>query len=624
MYVRNLAGEEFPAQITHTLDSELNSNSVITATIQPTKTNLAFLQDITEMWELVDDSGTVYKVIYFKKKGSGKLLQVDMKAIPLFFDDMNRQRIYERYDQSFTAAAYFTLVFQDSGYGFQLHGTFEAQRFEGAGEGSTRLEMFKKGLERYRAEFEIIGYVVHLKHLIGNDTAFRYEHRLNASNISQEVDASELYTYARGYGDYGDGDGGEDWQNAKLFREYTSPIADLIGKRDAPPIKNGNITIVETMDQQLRTLVDDSLKISVTADIHDLRKQNYPIAQVNLGDRTYLIDRRIQFDEQVRIVRKVETRNWKGELIALELTFGTPGIVRRHQSNLDSARDAITDFLNGKTKLPFTSLDAAVQAATKALQSAQTELNFENGILAVDPTNPNFVTLFNSAGIGVSTNGGVTFDDAITGQGVNTNLLTAGSINTGNIQIIGENDFFFWDGDGLQAINPNDVTKYVRLNSQGLYIAKGAISIERPDGYVTVDNGMSTFDVNIQGASPSFTSGSVSIENRYFKTSATVAADCDFFSYEHKARFLKVIVNYKTDAFGGRVTVSLERGSNAAGNVEVLASATTTQYQNEVGATLTVDLGVPTGERGSFYLRIKTNDSAFPAYARIGRRWLEG
>src|SRR5690606_23955674 len=125
--------------------------------------------------------------------------------------------------------------------------------------------------------FEVIGKTVHLKTLIGNDTQFRYEHKLNASNIVQEIDANELWTYARGYGDYGDGDGGEDWQNAKLIREYTSPLSSLIGKRDAPPIKNGNITTVEFMDEQLRLLVDESLKISATADIHDLRKQNYPI-----------------------------------------------------------------------------------------------------------------------------------------------------------------------------------------------------------------------------------------------------------------------------------------------------------------------------------------------------------
>lgn len=622
MYVRNLAGEEFPAQLTRTVDSELNSNSILTATIQPTDINLAFLQDISEMWGLVDDEGTAFKLIYFKKKGLGHQMQIDLKAIPLFFDDMNVQRIYERYDQSFTAAAYFTLVFQDSGYQFQLHDSFDAQRFEGAGEGSTRLEMFKKGIERYKAEFELIGETVHLRTLIGNDTAFRYEYRLNASNIAQEVDANELWTYARGYGDYGDGDGGEDWQNAQLVREYTSPIAELIGRRDAPPIKNGNITTVETMDAQLQTLVDDSLKISVTADIHDLRKQGYPIAQVNLGDRTYLIDRRIEFDEQVRIVRKVETRSWKGELIGLSLTFGTPGIVRRYQSQLESSREAITDFLSGKTKLPFSSLDAAVQAATKALQSAQTELNFENGILAVDPDNPNFVTIFNSAGIGVSTNGGVTFDQAITGQGINTDLLTAGSINTGNISIIGENDFFYWDGNALEAINPNDVTKYVRLNSQGLYIAKGALTIERPDGYVVMNDGLLQNDFSLQPTNPEFRNKqTVDEQGVYWATSENSPQNCAAYFFAHKSRFLQVqcVLHDLGSGLGSRMSID-EIGGSLLGQATRynLTDATATPFP----VIISIDLGVPTGEQRGIYIRLNTNTGG-QARGRIQKIWLE-
>lgn len=622
MHVQNLAGEEFPAQITYTLDAELNSNSVMTATIQPTKVNQAFLADIREMWSIVDDDGTHFIPVHFKKKGLGQHLQVDIKAVPKFFDDMNAQRIYERYDQSFTAAAYFTLTFQDSGYNFQLHGTFEAQRFEGAGEGSTRLEMFKNGLNRYRAEFEIIGETVHLKALIGNDTEFRYEHKLNASNITQELDANELWTYARGYGDYGDGDGGEDWQNAQLVREYTSPVASLIGRRDAPPIKNGNITTVDTMDAQLRTLVDESLKISVTAGIHDLRKQGYPIAQTTLGDRVFLIDHRIDFDEEVRIVRKVETWNWKGELIALDLTFGTPGIVRRHQSSLESQRDAITEFLEGKRKIPFTSLDAAVQAATKALQSAQTELTFENGILAVDPDNPNFVTIYNSAGIGVSTNGGATFDNAITGAGINTNLLTAGSINTGNISIVGENEFFYWDGTGIHAINPNDVSQYVRITSGGIYIAKGAVTIEREDGYIVMNNGLLQNDFSLQPTNPEFRNKqAVNEQGVYWSTTATSPENCAAYFFAHKSRYLKFMV------------VAHDLGSGKGSRIGIYgigeggATLAQTAVYNETDASsmstiLTVDLGTPTGAQRGVYVRLNTTTGG-EARGRIVKAWME-
>lgn len=70
-----------------------------------------------------------------------------------------------------TANAYFHLVFDGSGYNFILNGTFEAQQCEGLGEGDSRLEMFKNGLNRYKAEFRIAGNTIYIENQIGNDTS---------------------------------------------------------------------------------------------------------------------------------------------------------------------------------------------------------------------------------------------------------------------------------------------------------------------------------------------------------------------------------------------------------------------------------------------------------------------
>src|SRR5690606_20330068 len=128
--------------------------------------------------------------------------------------------------------------------------------------------------------------------------------------------------------------------------------------------------------------------------------------------------------------------------------------------------------------------------------------------IARDVTNPNNLVIYNSAGLGVSRDGGQTFENAITYLGVNTNLLTAGDIHTNNIRIIGDT-YFYWDGTGLYAIDPGDVGKYVRLTSDGLYIAKGAMTIERPDGARFINNGTPNLNYNVQGNSPPFTSALV-------------------------------------------------------------------------------------------------------------------
>src|SRR5690606_17203932 len=154
--------------------------------------------------------------------------------------------------------------------------------------------------------------------------------------------------------------------------------------------------------------------------IHDLRKQGYPYAQSQLGDRVFLIDERIGLNEEVRVVAQSITRDWKGDVVDINITFGSQSIVKRHQSSLQTAIKNITELLAGKITLPFSAVDNAVAEATKALTRMQSQLQItENGsLLAVNRDNPNELVIFNAAGIGVSDDGGNTFPNAITGKGV--------------------------------------------------------------------------------------------------------------------------------------------------------------------------------------------------------------
>jgi len=443
LYVRDLEGTEYPFQATIDQEYELNGNQSLSATINPSKANNLYIRDISEMWEVVDFDDVVHKVIYAKRKGQGDELTVDIKAIPLFFDDFDNSRIYEEFNEHMTAQVAFGRIFKGTGYDFIIHDSLFAVNWEGFGAGETRLETFKRALERYKAEFEIIGNTIHLKSLVGRDTQFQYRYKLNASNIVQEIDASEFWTYARGYGDYGDGDGGEDWQDAKLTREYTSPLAKItqIGVRHAPPIKNGNITDVETMDKDLKTLVDESLKISVSADIYDLRNQGYALAQPQKGDRVFLIDERIDFDQEVRVVDMNIQKNWLGKILHFEITIGNAGLTKRHQSNIQTAIDNITDVISGNKKLPYNVLDNAVLRATESLRSAQTELLFDNGIIAREKDDPNRLVLYNSKGLGISDDGGGTFKEAITADGFVLSAGAIGRLSANHIQIGPETDF---------------------------------------------------------------------------------------------------------------------------------------------------------------------------------------
>ena len=469
MHATDLQGNEYAIQSTTVNDLELNGNQSLSATILPTKVNKAFINDITEMWTITDHDNVEHRIIHVVRRGKGDNMTVDIKAIPLFFDVMDTLRTYDRYDEHMTAQLAFTRIFADTGFSFTLNGQFDAVQWEGFGDGETRLETFKRALERYKCEFRIVGNIVYLEHQIGNDTNHQYRHRLNASNIVQEVDANELWTYAKGYGDYGDGEGGEDWQNAKLTREYTSPIASIIGIRHAPPIKNGNITTAAQMDAQLKTLVDESLKISVTADIHDLTRQNYPIAQSQLGDRVFVIDERIGLDEEVRIVNKSITRNWRGDILDVTLTFGSEGLAKRHQSNLNTALKNVTDWLSGKKTIPYSIVDEAIKNATQALKNAQTELKFANGILAIDKQDHNKVVLFNSAGVGISSDGGNTFRTAMTGDGIVADVIYAGTLKSITVDSVEMYSSYI---EGSKIVSKVDDNNYVEINGATV-VSKG-------------------------------------------------------------------------------------------------------------------------------------------------------
>ncbi|MFC3212732.1 phage tail protein [Planomicrobium okeanokoites] len=625
MYVRDLEGNEYPLEATVTHDFELNGKPVLSFVAKPSKVNDVFLKELSEMWQVIDFDDVVHRIEYARKRGEGDRLSVDVKATPSFYDDFAVSRIYMRYDQHMTAAEAFGLIFADTDYNYVLVDPFYAVQWQGFGDGQTRLETFKRALERYKAEFRIVRNTVYIEQQIGVDTSFMYRYRLNASNIVQEIDASNLWTYARGYGDFAEGE--ED--NAALIREYYSPLASVagIGKRDAPPYYNGSITTVETMDEAIKESVDNSLKISISTDVHDLRKQGYPLAHPNLGDRVYLTDERIGFDEEVRIYQMTIVRDWQGNVLDLKLVIGSPGLVKRHQAQLSQAVDRITDLINGNLPIPFNVLPNAVRLASDALKSALTELAFDNGIVATDPNDPNRLVVFNSAGVGISLDGGVTFDEAVTYLGINTSLLTAGDIHTNNIRIVGDSNFFFWDGTGLQAIDPTDVTRFVRLRSDGLYISKGAITIERPDGYKTINNGMSTFDVNIQGVEPMFFSPAVTLVQKSYAqwlSTRTASASVDFnqYSFKHEARYLKV--RFRVLASGSNTAhFEIWKGGEKVASAQTsVSNDSDPSVQN--GSTLTVDLGVPTGNSDTFQIRFRTSVSNEDAYAMVTRKWLEG
>lgn len=598
-YVIDLTGEEYPSMAALTNDGEVNGNQILSATIEYNAVNKAFIRNIGELWRIIDHDDVEHVIKYCRRRGVGDKMAVDIKGVPVFFDKLDNDRIYERIDKHMTANEAFMRIFENTGFTFVLADSFAAVDWEGFGDGETKLESFRRAIERYGCEFEISGNTVYLRKQIGRDTSIMYRHKLNASNIVQEIDANEMWTFARGYGNYGDGAGGEDWRNAKLIREYTSPLASILGIRHAPPIKNGNIKDPAFMDAQLKALVDESLKISVSATIHDLRKQGYPYAQSQLGDRVFLIDERIGLNEEVRVVAQSVTRDWKGDVIDINITFGSHGITKRHQASLQTAIKNITGLIEGRITLPFSAVDNAVAEATKALTRMQSQLQItENGsLLAVNRDNPNEMVIFNAAGIGVSDDGGNTFPNAITGKGVVAEAIYGNYIFGVNIASANGDGWFHVSGSRAE-FHSNSNGRYVHLSPNGLfgYNANGNVRFQADQTLVT----SSAFGTSVENVYLA-AYGEARVVNY-----DDIPGDGQVGSY----RYLPLRAsNLFADSLDVNVGTNLYLRTYSNGEVRITNTGSTSSYRPLRASNLYGD-SLDTNSGGSVYIRPSSNGSA--------------
>ncbi|MFL1695455.1 phage tail spike protein [Weissella kandleri] len=123
--------------------------------------------------------------------------------------------------------------------------------------------------------------------------------------------------------------------------------------------------------------------------------------------------------------------------IAEQITKLTVGTAK--MSYTDYTHDQFDDMQNKIEDIN----EEATYAAAK-LWDTETELDFStDGIVATDKIDPNALVIFNSAGLGVSQDGGITFGNAITGRGINATAITTGivkghdlfiNLDTGNVE----------------------------------------------------------------------------------------------------------------------------------------------------------------------------------------------
>ena len=470
LVARDYTNNEYPLLATKIVNSELNGQEDIELTIHQQKNNNLDLKSVDKLWEL-DYNNITYKIVYVKQQTRGSGFYLNVRATPLFYWDFDKSIMHENNDGSHTANDAFRKVFEGTGYNYVLVDFSPSLEWEGFGKGATRLEMFKRLIDRYGYEFTISGSTVTMRHLVGNDTNFMYKYKLNASNVSKSTDASAMFTHIKGFGNFDEGE--EDYfNNAKLKREFTSPLADIVGKWEGKPIVDGRITQSNTLDEAMQKAVEDSLEISVEGTLHDIRKMGYDVAVPTKGDRVWLLDERIDLEQEIRVYSVKTTYDERDNIIDCEVTFGSQSIRERHKASINSLSKNFADLLTGKLKLPIISLEQIGRDMINAIHAASSEIIFGDfGMQAISKTNPNHVFGLNSEGWYISQDGGATPKTIATAQGIYADALFAGTLwLTNEMNIESADGYLNITGSRFVMQSKNNPNNAVEITPDGITI----------------------------------------------------------------------------------------------------------------------------------------------------------
>ena len=400
---------EFMAQATITKTDGVNGEKSLTGIIyfgQEVKDNLA------KGWTLYFKD-EVYMIITYNKNDQDNT--VNFTAVHDFFFRFNRYGFEEKWNGSHPISNYLNALFDSSGYTVEYTGSAPAREEENWGM-KDRLTLLNDVVNDAGLEYYVQGQVVHVKDRIGSDLSTIVRKKFNLNTAEIQTDNTSFATHGVGFGAYSIEN---DESSPRLRVEYKSPLYDYyapkFGQIDAPIIDDQRYTDENSLREAIVKVVDNSWSISITMTLVDLQKAGYDYAMATPGDSIYVIDENVNFEAQVRIVKVETDYDINGDVTETKVTCGSLSLSDQQKASSST----MTNVANGVKAIPNEWLTTQVQTATNDLLNARTQLSFtDQGIIAIDKSNSNKLVILNSAGIGVSTDGGKNFKTAVTADGV--------------------------------------------------------------------------------------------------------------------------------------------------------------------------------------------------------------
>lgn len=483
------------AHYSHKVNGEKSLQGVI-------YTNSDVLKSIDRGWS-VELENEKYFITYATPVDNGENITVEFDAIHEFFFDFGKSSIYEELSGDHSLAEYLNFIFNGSGYSYTLDA--QADSFEKSNFGmKNRLSLFNDVINTTNTEFEIVGKNVRITDQLGEDLSSIVKKGFNMQELGLEHNIAGFITYAKGFGAFNDEN---DESKGRLVAEYKSPFADVYGILEGDPLVDEKCGDKSELESRLEALVCNSYTISVSLTLEDLQKAGYEYALPKPGDYILAINENLGFSSKIRIISVDQEYDVHQNIYDYKVTCSSESLIEEQQKADVATANTWREIQNGNKRIPNDWLTDAVNVATEALLNAQTEIKFtKTGILAIDKKNANNLVLFNSAGIGISSNGGKTFENAITAKGINASVIKTGTLEasllklswntiSNSIQFTGDAIETYENGSKTLGINGAGMYVYYPNKSEPLFSLTRAGSQNNPFGILGIRKGQ-PFDIS--------------------------------------------------------------------------------------------------------------------------------
>lgn len=456
----DVENNEYQAQCEIEKTDAVNGEKSLSGTIyfgQDVKANIA------KGWTLsfLDEE---YVVVTYTK--NDKENTVAFSAVQAFFYKMSKTGFYETWNGSHPFATYLDALFAGTGYTYD--NTASVAAFEKQDWGmSDRLSLFNDIIDQANVEFYVDGTVVHVVPAMGSDLSTIVRKKFNLDTAEIQTDNTSFATYGRGYGAYSKPN---DTTSKRLEVEYKSPLYNYyyskFGAIEAVPVADERYTIADNLLAAVKEKVDKSWAISITLNLVDLQSVGYKYAMAKPGDYITVIDESLNFSDKVRIIKVTSDYDIRGTRTKTEVECGSLSFAEQQKTS----QSTLSNVAAGKIPVPNEWLTSQAQLATNSILAARTELRFtDQGIIAIDKSNANKVVILNSAGVGVSTDGGQTFKSAITADGVVADRLFGNLISgiTYETKDAASGYTIRLKGGAMELLKGDDLVSGINQNTSG-------------------------------------------------------------------------------------------------------------------------------------------------------------